>query len=278
MIANAVYPAWHPAGRYVIFSSNKIIQSIHMRPERNNEFYDINSSLVIYDITKNEMMSFEDTGTINYMETFPAWSPAGDYLYYCRTVQVNAGFDYRLVKYDLVRKSFDPESGIFGNTEMVFNARSINKSASFPAISPDGKFLVFTVHDYGAFSIWHKEADLYLLQLQNGKVDRMPLNSSETESYHSWSSNGKWLVFSSKRGDGLTARPYFAYIGSADTIGKPFVLPQKDPLLYRRMEKTFNRPEFITGKIRLGPRDFARASKKEPVKAIWIENKSTKVK
>ena len=108
------------------------------------------------------------------------------------------------------------------------------------------------------------------MNLKNGKVDKMSINSNETESWHSWSSNGKWLVFSSKRGDGLTARPYFAWIGSADSTGKPFVLPQKDPTLYKRMGKTFNRPELITGKIPLGPRDFMKASGNDPVKARWI--------
>ena len=273
MSANAVYPSWHPAGRYVVFSSNMIVQSIHMRPEKNIELYDLFSSLVIYDTEKNEMMAFGENDTVKFMETFPNWSPDGVYLYYCRTNQVENGFDFRKVKYDLVRKSFDPVSGISGKTEIVFNAHAINKSVSFPSISPDGKYLVFTLHDYGTFSIWHKEADLYLLNLKNGKVEKMTLNSDEAESYHSWSSNGNWLVFSSKRGDGLTARPYFAYFGSPDNVGKPFVLPQKDPAIYKRMDKTFNRPEFVTGKINIGPRDFARASKKEPLKAKWVEKK-----
>jgi dipeptidyl aminopeptidase/acylaminoacyl peptidase len=205
------------------------------------------------------------------METFPYWSADGNHLYYCRAPQVREGFDIRQVKYDLVRKSFNPVSGHFGNAELVFDASALNKSVSFPCISPDGKYLVFTLHDYGTFSIWHEEADLYLLGLPNGKAERMNVNSDKTESYHSWSSNGKWLVFSSKRGDGLTARPYFAYFGSADNIGKPFVLPQKDPTLYDRMEKTFNRPEFVSGRINVGPRDFARASKKVPVKTQWVE-------
>ena len=174
------------------------------------------------------------------------------------------------VKYDLVRRSFDPLSGSFGRAEIVFNAHEKNRSVSFPSISPDGLYLVFTLHDYGTFSIWHKEADLYLLNLKNKEVSRMNLNSNETESYHSWSSNGKWLVFSSKRMDGLTARPYFAYFGSSQNIGKPFVLPQKDPTLYKRMERTFNRPELVTGRIDLGPRDFRKASSKDPVKAKWI--------
>ena len=273
MSSGAVYPSWHPSGKYVAFSSNKIVQAFHMRPEKNIEVYDLSASLVIYNTEKNEMLSCGESDTVKYMETFPCWSPDGEYLYYCRTNQIKEGFNFRQVKYDLVRRSFDQVSGISGKPEVVFNALAINKSVSFPSISPDGKFLVFTLHDYGTFSIWHKEADLYLLNLQDGKVDKMSLNSSETESYHSWSSNGKWLVFSSKRGDGLTARPYFAYFGSPENVGKPFVLPQKDPALYKRMAKTFNRPEFITGKINIGPRDFERASKLEPLKAVWIGKK-----
>lgn len=273
MPGNAVYPSWHPSGKYVVFSSNKIFSVIHMRPEQNVELYELSSMLVLYNMETNEMLASREQDTIKYIETFPFWSPDGEYLYYCRTDQLKPGFNYKQIYYDLVRKSFDQESGMFGKTEVLFNAHAINKSASFPTISPDGKYLVFTLHDYGTFSIWHKEADLYLLDLQNGKVDKMSLNSEETESYHSWSSNGKWLVFSSKRGDGLTARPYFAYFNSPDSVGKPFIMPQEDPTLYERMEKTYNKPEFITGKIDIGPRDFARASKKEPIKAIWIEKK-----
>jgi Tol biopolymer transport system component len=269
MPANPVYPAWHPSGRYVAFSSNKTVQSFHMRPEKNIEVYDLFSSLVIFDTEKNEMFTCPDKDTVRYMETFPCWAPDGKYLYYCRTPQVKEGFDYLQVKYDLVRKPFDPVSGVSGNAEVVFDARAVNRSVSLPVISPDGKYLVFTLHDYGTFSIWHKEADLYILDLQNGKTDRMKLNSDATESYHSWSSSGKWLVFSSKRDDGLTARPYFSYFFSPDSTGKPFILPQKDPSLYSRLEKTFNRPEFVTGKISIGSRDFVKASEKPPVTPVW---------
>ena len=68
------------------------------------------------------------------------------------------------------------------------------------------------------FSIWHKEADLYSIDLENFKAIRLDLNSDFADSYHSWSSNGKWLVFSSKRGDGLTARPYISYINDNGVI------------------------------------------------------------
>jgi WD40 repeat protein len=269
MTSGAVYPAWHPSGKYVTFSSNSIVQSFHSIPEKNIEVIDFASSLVIYNIEKNEISPIEESDTVKYLETFPEWSPDGKYLYYCRANQIIDSTDFKSIKYNLLRKPFFEETMTFGKAEIVFNASAISKSVSFPRVSPDGIYLVFTLHDYGNFSIWHKEADLYLLDLRNNKTEKMSLNSNETESYHSWSSNGRWLVFSSKRGDGLTARPYFAYFGSPDQIGKPFVLPQKDPTLYKRLVKTFNKPEFVTGKINFGPRDFERASKEKSVTAVW---------
>ncbi len=269
MTANAVYPSWHPSGRYIVFSSNEIVQYFHMLPGKNTEVYDQSARLIKYDCGNDEISAVPEEDTIKYIETFPCWSSDGDFLYYCRTRQIKSSFDYRNIKYDLIRRPFDNSSGLFGKAEVVYNAHDKGKSVSFPNISPDGNYLIFTLHDYGTFSIWHREADLYLLDLTNGKVDSMSLNSSETESWHSWSSNGKWIVFSSKRVDGLTARPYLAYFGSPGNIGKPFVLPQKDPSLYNRLGKTFNRPEFVTGRIIASPRDFARASKKESIKAGW---------
>lgn len=273
MPGNAVYPSWHPSGKYLAFSSNSIYSVIHMRPEKNIELYDRSSMLVIYNIERNEISACDEDNMTEYMDTYPFWSPDGEFLYFCRTGQVKPGFDLRQIKYDLARRSFDEETGTFGKPEVIFHAQEINKSASFPTVSPNGQYLVFTLHDYGAFPNWHKEADLFLLDLQNGKLTKMSLNSNDTESYNSWSSNGSWLVFSSKRGDGFTSRPYFAYFGNPDSVGKPFILPQKDPGLYKRFEKSFNRPEFITGKIKTGPRLFVTASEKESVKAIWIERK-----
>jgi hypothetical protein len=269
----AIYPSWHPKGRFVAFSSNKIVQNFHAVAEKNIEVYDLASSLVIYDTEKNEIFPCGGGDTIQYMETFPTWSPDGKFIYYCRTKKVGETFDTQEIKYDLAKRSFDHTTRKFGKSELVFNACTLNKSTSFPRISPNGKYLVFTLHDYGNFSIWHKEADLYLLNLQTKKAHIMDVNSNETESYHSWSSNSKWIVFSSKRGDGLTARPYIAYFGAENNVGKPFVLPQKDPTLYSRLLKTFNIPEFVTGKVKVDPHDIARAARDESVKTIWGGNK-----
>lgn len=267
--AGATYPAWHRGGRYISFSSNTIRQSFHSAPDKNIEVTDLSSYLILYDTKKNIVTRIPEADTAKYMDTFPEWSPDGKFLYFCRAAQYKDGDDFKTIHYNLVRKSFSEESGSFGNTETVFDAATINKSVSFPRISPDGNYLVFTLHDYGNFSIWHKEADLYLYDIRNKTTVKMDINSNETESYHSWSSNSKWLVFSSKRDDGLTARPYFAYIGSPDHQGKPFVLPQKDPSKYNRMVLTFNRPEFVTGEIKIGPRDIAREARKIAQKPVW---------
>ncbi len=118
---------------------------------------------------------------------------------------------------------------------------------------------MFTQSDYGNFSIWHPESDLYLLNLTNGKVRNInEVNSENVESFHTWSSTGHWFVFSSKRLDGLWARPYFAaFDPETGEAGKPFLLPQKDPRFYDTFTYTFNLPELIKAPIKNG-REFVK--------------------
>ncbi len=123
----AVYPAWHPNGKLVAFSSNSIVQSFHASQEYNIEVTDLASSLVLYNIEKNEMSPIEEDDSVKYMETFPEWSPDGKYLYYCRARQTNDSSDFAIIKYDLVRKAFKEASFSFGKAEIIFDALSIEK-------------------------------------------------------------------------------------------------------------------------------------------------------
>jgi len=268
----AVYPRWHPTGKYVAFSSNKIVQRFHAVENKKIEVSDLASSLVLYDVDKNEIMDIPLGDKKLYMDTYPEWSPDGNYLYFCRAPQIEENYDYRDIKYNLYRVNFNPETRKFGEPSLVFDAAAIGKSASFPRISPDGNTLVVTVHNYGCFPIWHKEADLYAVHLSDFSVSKMKVNSDFTDSYHSWSSNGRWLVFSSKRGDGLTARPYIAYIDKNGKARKPFVLPQKDPTFYNHFIKTFNIPEFAEADVALTPGEVRDAAEKEAIQAKWSNN------
>lgn len=268
----AVYPRWHPSGKFVAFSSNKIIQRFHAADNKKVEVSDLESSLVLYDLDKNEIMNIELTNKEKFMDTYPEWSPDGKYLYFCRAVQIGEKYDFKDIKYNLYRVPFEIENRKFGEAELVFDASQINKSVAFPRISPNGKFMVVTVSDYGCFPIWHKEADLYSIDLGNFKTERLNLNSDYSDSYHSWSSNGKWLIFSSKRGDGLTARPYISYIQETGASDKPFILPQKDPEFYIGFLKSFNIPEFSTEKINMNPGEIRRLAKTPAIQAKWYKN------
>ena len=88
-------------------------------------------------------------------------------------------------------------------------------------------------------------------------MERLSCNSPETDSFHSWSGNSRWFVFSSKRRDGFTARPYFVHVDEQGKLSKPFVMPQKDPAFYDTFIKTYNVPELVKEKIKINPREFA---------------------
>jgi hypothetical protein len=268
----AVYPSWHPTGRFIAFSSNKVIQQFHAGGSKKIEVSDLESQLVLYDYERNEILDVDSENRGNFMDTYPEWTPCGNYLYFCRAEQPGKNIDFSNIRYDLYRIAFQANTRTFSNPEPVFKASENGKSVSFPKVSPDGKRLVFTMHDYGCFPIWHQEADLYSIDPGIAVAEKLPVNSEFTESYHSWSANGRWLIFSSKRGDGLSARPYMAWFGENGTVGKPFVLPQKDPMFYDGYLKTYNLPEFAESEVSFSPRQLRNAAKARSIMPQWIKS------
>ncbi len=275
-IANGMYPAWHPSGNYIAFSVNKIVQSYHAIPGRTVEVYDTLSNIVIYDINKNLITSCSALSDPDHLETFPAWSPDGHYLYYCcanknvlKQPDYNSFMDvHNKIRYDLLRISFDPETCSFGTVDTALTVSDKVSSISLPRISPDGRYILYCISEHGNLTIWHPESDLYLLDLKTGIVSRPGINSNKSESFHTWSSTGRWIVFSSRRDDGLLyTRPYFSYFDTTGRMHKPFVLPQKSNEHYFRIMKSYNLPELITSKIDLNPRKFAKIIKEKATDA-----------
>ena len=247
-----VYPSWHPSGRYVAFSVNDTKQGFHTTDPNRVEVFDFASDVVVYDVNRHEIITSPLLNADSIFETFPTFSPDGRTLFFCSADTFLMPDEFNRVKYSLCSISFDPENRRFGTrVDTLYNAKARGgRSVSFPRVSPDGKFLMFTLSGYGNFSIWHKDSDLYLFEIRNRKIIPLDaLNSKDVESYHSWSSNSRWVVFSSRRIDGLYTRPYIAHISPAGEPAKPFLLPQEDVDFYHRFMKSYNIPELVTGKV-----------------------------
>ena len=278
LLAAGVYPAWHPWLKLIVYSTNLTHQTFHTVNPNKIEVFDTRSDLMAFDVEKNEVTNLESG--MGELEVFPCWAPDGKAIYYCSAHleyhdSIDEGQEYMMraeqVKYNIYKKDFDPDSRAFGPRQLVFDAAALDKSATLPRISPDGRYLMFAMARYGVFHIWHRDADLCLIDLKTGHARTMKeINSDDVESYHSWSSNGRWVVFSSRRYDGNFTRPFFAHIDQQGRGAKPFELPQSDPDYHRQFLRSYNIPEFMSGPVTIGPQAFARvlSGEGEPVKYV----------
>lgn len=252
-ISALVYPYWHPFGKYVAFSVNTTSQNFFSHNPNRIEVYDSASDIVVYDVDRREISWSPLTRSKDSFETFPAFSPDGRSLYFCSAKAVSPmPQEYSKVKYSLCRIAFNQEDASFGDSvDTLYNGAANGKSVSFPRISPDGRFLVFTLQEYGNFSIWHKDADLWLMNMSTGETRPLEAaNSEDVDSYHSWSGNSRWLVFSSRRIDGLYTRPFICHIDENGQASKPFLLPQRNPLEYYADQMvSYNLPELMEHKV-----------------------------
>ena len=286
-ISAGVYPAWHPTLPVIAYSTNSTGQSFHTKDKAKIEVQDAASDLILYDIESNTVSTIANDST--EFEVFPWWSPEGDTLYYCSahfefndTLQVgesksedvygNGGDKkddklakhqsqiiekYTEIRYNIYRKPFDRKTKTFGETELVFDAAAQEKSATIPRVSPDGRYLLYGLGNFGCFHIWHPDADLYVTDLRT--MESRPLeaaNSPQAESYHSWSSNGRWILFASRRDDGNYSRLYISYFDKDGNAHKPFELPQEDPDYYRYQLKSYNVPEFMVEPVKISAQEF----------------------
>lgn len=260
-LASASYGAWNPNGRHIAFSVNKINQNFYVFKDQSNEVSDKYSDLVVYDTQTNILTTSPEVSTRS-RENLPEWSADGKTIFYISAGEATNDSTRMITRYSLMRIGYDPEKNLWGLPDTVISANLTGKSITFPKCSPDGRYLVFCMTDYGYFTIHHKKSDLYILDLKKGEYRAASeINSDETESYHSWSTNGRWLIFSSRRLDGVHTRTFITHFDETGKFGKPFVLPQKDPDFYNNYLLNFNRPELMTGKITVSPqkiRDVAR--------------------
>ena len=259
-IGNVAYCYWHPDGRWFAGSINPVRQCFWTGDQRTIEVFDLASDVVVMDTRDYSLVVDPRFTTKEYLETSPVFSADGRTLYFCRSKAYDVPAQVDSVRYDLMRASFDPETGALGEIETVIPASEEGHSISFPRPSYDGRWLMYNQADFSVFPIDHKEADLWLLDLSTG--ERRPLdevNSPFSESYHNWSSDSRWFLFSSRRADGLYVQVYLSSIDADGHCTKPFVLPQKNPRkYYHNTLYSFNVPDFTKRKVDFRTRDTYR--------------------
>ena len=274
------YTSWHPSGRLAAFSVNNVRQLFHSAASEVRDVMDFDSLMAYYLVESKTVKTTPDLARKNRLETYPAWSADGRYLYFCSAPLTWSDREvipesYDQIKYDLVRAGYDIDLDQWGPLEPVLSAEDTGLSILLPRISPDGRRLLFCMCDYGCFPVYRHSSDLYMMDLeaarQTGeyKYRRLDINSSESESWHSWSSNSRWIVFSSKRDSGVFTRIYIAYVETNGKVHKPIRLPQKDPAYYESCLWTYSVPELIIEPVRVTKEKLGgavRSSENIPVK------------
>ena len=182
-----------------------------------------------------------------FVQMGAVWSPDGRYLVFARAPAVDpnppgapparySGDPNELqIQYDLYRIAFDGGRG--GTPEPVAGASRNGMSNTFPKVSPDGKWIVFVECRNG--QLMRPDSQLYIVPAAGGQARRMRCNTARMNSWHSFSPNGRWLVFSSKARSPYT-QMYLTHI-DADGADSPPILIDNSTAANRAV----NLPEFV---------------------------------
>lgn len=275
-ITSGVYLSWHPTLDLIAYSTNETRQMFFSFSDTRPEVFDLRSDLILYDMKTHTIKNIANNP--NLLETYPSWHPDGKYLYYSAArypdgVTPETEKDhYQEIRYDILRRRFDTENHVFSDPDTVVYASAQQQSALHPRISPDGKWLLYCKAPYGTFHLPHSSSDLYITNLNT--EEEYPLsnaNSDQSESYHSWSSNSRWVIFSSRREDGQYTHPYITYIDENGKDSKAFIMPQEDPRHYSQLMKSYNLPEFFVKPFRFSRSKITKALEGETINTAFRE-------
>lgn len=265
------YSYWHPQGDYVALAVNNVHQAFFTGTGQRIEVYHSFSNVEALDTRSNELILSPLLQTDD-LEIFPAFSADGRYIYYSTSKPCRVPAEYERVKCSLCRIAFDASAGRFGETvDTLLNGPQADRSYTLARPSYDGRWLMYCVSSRGNFPVSQNDADLWLMDLKTGTHRELKeLNSPQSESYHNWSENSRWFVFSSKREDGMYTKLYLATIDGRGRVSKPFLLPQRHPRkYYRELMDAYNCPDFTKTRVELDAHETYRQvfeNKREQVK------------
>jgi Flp pilus assembly protein TadD/Tol biopolymer transport system component len=244
-----------PDGRYVISTvKDRAVFVATPGIEFSQLFFPIKGILVVYDRETGTYKPLPGADDPDYVQSNPTWSPDGRYVVFARSKVYRkdsiAGAtsillsekdvpefieDKEPFKFDLYRVPFNDGRG--GTAEPIEGASHNGKSNFFAKFSPDGKWIVFCKAEN--YMLLMPDSELYIVPAEGGEARRLRANTPRMNSWHSWSSNGRWLVFSSKANTPYT-QLFLTHIDQDGNSTPPVVLER-----FTGADRAANIPEFV---------------------------------
>ncbi len=244
-----------PDGRYVISTvKDRAVFVATPEIEFSQLFFPIKGILVVYDTETGTYAPLPGADDPEYVQSNPTWSPDGKWIVFARTKAYREGgienarsilLDAKDVpevvegtkpyKFDLYRVPFNGGRG--GSAEPIEGASHNGKSNYFAKFSPDGKWIVFCKAEN--YMLLMPDSELYIVPAEGGEARRLRANTRRMNSWHSFSSNGRWLVFSSKANTPYT-QLFLTHLDEEGRSTPPVVLER-----FTGSDRAANIPEFV---------------------------------
>jgi len=196
-----------PDGQYAATTLNEEVFVTNFKDYRFLQvFYPTGGILAYYSKATDEMKALPGADNRYYVHCDPVWTPDGKQIVFARgtakppttTGQKPAAYsndpNETPMQYDLYRMPFNQGAG--GEPTPIAGASQNGMSNTFPKVTPDGKFVVFVKCRNG--QLMRPDSELWVVPLEGGDARRMRCNLRLMNSWHSFSPNGRWMVFSSK--------------------------------------------------------------------------------
>jgi hypothetical protein len=236
-----------PDGRHVVSTVNDYAAFRYIDDlDYSQLFFPVRGILVAFDRETKRFHTVPGATDTAFVQTNPAISPDGKWLVFARAPALQNkemhsmmhGFLYEdtTYQYDLYRVPFGQDQA--GKPEPIPGASHNGMSNFFPKFSPDGKWIVFCKAK--RFMLNQLDSELYIIPAQGGKARRLAGNfPGRMNSWHSWSPDGKWLVFASKA-NGPYTQLWLTHITEQGESTPPVLLDH-----LTGQERAANIPEFV---------------------------------